>query len=136
MGRRDKLTPEREAKILELIRLGLTYEKACLAVGIDRGTLGRWMRRGEAAKSGKFFTFRVAIEKARAEGEVAHVQNIVTAGEIHWTASAWWLERTNFERWGKKQTIKFDPGLLTDAQIARVLDDGEDIRSVLANPDS
>lgn len=125
------MTPEREAKILELIRLGLTYEKACQAAGIDKGTLWRWMKIGKAAKSGKFYDFRVAIDRARAEGEEKHVQNIVNAGTSTWQASAWWLERTNRERWGKEVKINIDYTQLSDEDLERILA-GEHPASVVA----
>jgi hypothetical protein len=46
------------------------------------------------------------VERAKATAEVRAVAQITKAGETHWQANAWYLERTNFEKWGRKDRVQ------------------------------
>ena len=52
MGRPSKLTPECQARIVQAIEVGATYELAAGYGGISYETFRRWMNAGEKAKSG------------------------------------------------------------------------------------
>ena len=101
-----KLTPERQQKIITLLRSGNSRDCAMLAAGVSRTSFYRWMARGREAKSGVYRDFWDSIEKAESEAEAFHVANIAMAAKQGtWQASAWWLERVRSERYGKKQSI-------------------------------
>ena len=129
MGRPSKLTPNIEEIIIECISLGLSYEKTAAAAGITRQTLRNYVKRGQKAKSGKYFIFFNRLRKAEAEGErinfqkirdaavggqeVTHTKEIFCGNKIvkqvsttqqsapDWRAAAWILERRYPERYGR-----------------------------------
>lgn len=110
-GRPTKLTPEVQERILMAIRGGNYLETAAAYAGIGISTFKRWMGRGEKAQKGQFRAFWEAVQKARSEAEVRNVTLIQTAAKDNWQAAAWWLERSFFDRWGRKvkQELSSDP---------------------------
>src|ERR1044072_2234018 len=93
------MSPERVAKILDLLRSGNTRSTAARAAGIDPVTLLRWIA--------KHANFASAIKEVEAEAEALHVKNVeAAAAKGSWQASAWWLERRRHEDWGKKERIQ------------------------------
>lgn len=101
MGRKSKLTEERQERILQAIRAGNYIETAALHAGISEGTFHRWMQEGERAKTGKKREFYEAVKKARADAETRTVAIISNAMPTSWQAAAWWLERSFPDRWGR-----------------------------------
>ncbi|HOQ51860.1 MAG TPA: hypothetical protein PK233_08525, partial [Candidatus Atribacteria bacterium] len=66
----------------------------------------RWLREGEAAKSGLKRQFWQAIKKAEKEAIIKNVGIIQKAAEEgNWQAAAWWLERKYFQDWGRKDKV-------------------------------
>ena len=132
-GRPSKLTPKIQEMILDCIRMGLTYSKAAELVGITRHTLLNWRKWGQAEKSGIYFNFFNALQKAEAEGEIQCLQKIQEAArggqeiidskELYqgkklikqitktvksvpdWRAAAWILERRYPERYGRRRNL-------------------------------
>ena len=125
-GRRDKLTPAVEEAILEGIRLGLTYEVACRAAGIDVSTLWRWRQQGEEAKSGKFYDFCKAVDAANAEAEALLLGRVVAASKEpqHWHAAKWILETRFRDRYGKAEKLVIDFSALDDEQLKELAEGG------------
>jgi hypothetical protein len=101
MGRRSKLTPERQARICEALRAGNTKAAAAAYGGIDISTYHRWVERGEAASSGAYRDFCDAVKEAEAACEIRNVALIQKAAQEHWTAAAWWLERRKPDDWAR-----------------------------------
>ena len=94
MGRPTKLTATRQESIRTILAAGNTRTCAVAYAGIDYQTFLNWISRGSIAKSGKFFEFFEAVQKAEADAEassVAIVRKAAAAG--NWQAAAWWLER-------------------------------------------
>lgn len=119
MARPSKYTPEREAKIVEALAAGNTRQTACKLAGVDLHTFSRWLDR--------FATFAIAVEKAEADAEAAHVSNIVKAAVGgSWTASAWWLERRRHQDWGRKDRLEI---VQTIRQMVRDAGLGEDVEA-------
>jgi hypothetical protein len=86
MARPTKRTPEREQRLLGVIRAGATKRAACASAGITEDTLANWLRR--------YSDFSDLYARAEAEAEVTHNVNISRAARAgDWRASAWWLER-------------------------------------------
>jgi len=105
MARPSKRTPEREAKILDLLRAGNTRSTAALACGVGYSTFCEWVA--------KFPELAEQVKAAEAAAETLHVQNILNAASKgSWQASAWWLERRQYDSWGRKDRIAF----VTDAK--------------------
>ena len=102
MARPTKLTPERQTLIIKALREGNYIEAACAYAGIGKTTFYEWMERGQNATRGRYAEFANAVEKARAEAEMRNVQVIQKAALDTWQASAWWLERSFPDRWGRR----------------------------------
>lgn len=109
-GRPTVLNVEMKDAIVDLLKRGNYITTAAAAVGISPVTVGAWVRKGEELSNLEreldeteqlFVAFSVEVQKARAFAEVQHVETIRQASKENWTASAWWLERTNPKDWGK-----------------------------------
>lgn len=108
-GRRTKLTPKVQERIINAVRAGLRYKEAAQVAGIDESTFYNWKKRGAQAKSGLYFEFYQALKRAEAEGEFALIARIQQeASNGTWQAAAWILERRHPERWGRRMTLAGD----------------------------
>ena len=129
-GRPTKLTPERQATIVDIVSKGNYLITACNLAGIDKATYLRWIERGEKESGnggGLYYDFCLAIKKAESEAETARVARITQAGiggqlyktitytkkdgtevveetltQPQWLADMTHLERRHPERWGRK----------------------------------
>lgn len=99
-GRPTKLTPERAEKIISLIRAGNYRNVASVASGVAIETFCSWMRKGKKAKSGIYYQFMQAIQKAESESEARNV--IAIQKDDSWQAKMTFLERKWPERWGRR----------------------------------
>jgi hypothetical protein len=105
-GRRSKYTPETVDKLTQAIRLGATYELACMYAGIDGSTFYAWRNSKPE--------FSDAIKAAEGDGAIKHLANIDRAAngiknaDGHWVelpdwkASAWKLERRYPQMYGRQ----------------------------------
>lgn len=109
-GRKTKLTPEIQARIVALVEGGNYLQTAAEAAGVHKATLFGWMKRGEAAKAGPYREFFDAIKKASAKAEADAVANVITAGRDpkNWQAAATFLERRFPARWSKRDRTRVD----------------------------
>ena len=116
VGRRSKLTDDTVRKLNQGLKLGLSQKKAANFAGISETTFYRWQRefkridndcQGNSdliknADDLNLWEFWQSLKKSRIEGELAHVANITEAANNGvWQASAWFLERSNPQDWGK-----------------------------------
>ena len=106
-GRPTKLTPELQEKICNILNGGNHIITACDYIGISEKTFYHWLQRGErnapSDQAGGYSEFYQAVKKARARAEVISVARIRQAGdEGNWQAHAWFLERSNPKRWGRR----------------------------------
>lgn len=102
-GRPTDLTPGVQETIANLIRSGNYIVDAAEIAGIDRQTVYLWINRGMAEGTGIYAEFAGAMAKARAESVALRVGRIAAAGKGGaWQADAWWLERVDPEKWGRK----------------------------------
>lgn len=143
MGRPSKIDPAVTTRIAQMVAAGNTIETACAFVDISRTTMRAWLKRGRKQRRGQYRDFLTAMERAMAQAELLHVTNITSiargtkaqydaegrevqpARAGQWTASAWFLERRNPKRWGRKDQHRMadaDGGKLRDAVF--VLDMG------------
>ena len=116
VGRPSKLTDDTVRKLNQGLKLGLSQKKAANFAGISETTFYRWQRefkridndcQGNSdliknADDLNLWEFWQSLKKSRIEGELAHVANITEAANNGvWQASAWFLERSNPQDWGK-----------------------------------
>jgi hypothetical protein len=102
-GRKSKLTPELQAKIVEALANGNTIENSCAMCGLGYRTIFRYLASGEASEASPYRQFWQDVKAAHGNLESWHVQNIRNHAEKQWTASAWYLERSNPDRWALKK---------------------------------
>ena len=120
MGRPSKLTPEVEARIVEAVELGATWEKAAEAAGVGASTLREWRQRGEADEA-PFAAFLAALKRAEAEGVARALRTIRQAAESgQWTAAAWLLERRYPADYGRRTEVAVE-ARLPDSGVAELL---------------
>jgi len=108
MGRKTKLTRKVQNAICASIRGGNYVEVSAQAAGITPQTLRNWMKRGEEEGEGPYFEFFEAVQKAKAEAQMKMVSIIEDASIDSWQAAAWWLERTDYKRWGRKDRAQVE----------------------------
>lgn len=98
-GRPSKRTPEREARILQVLEAGNTRRAAAAYVGIDPDTFSNWMRRYSD------FSDRVCKAEASAEVQaVAIIRKGIQSGDTN--DAKWWLERRRPEDYGRRDKIE------------------------------
>lgn len=106
-GRPTKLTPERQATIVDLVRKGNYLITACQVAGINKSTFLDWLERGEKDLNnggGIYSDFLLAIKKAEseAEAELASMIRETALEKREWLPGMTFLERRHPERWGRK----------------------------------
>jgi len=130
-GRNTKLNKKILEKIVKCIRNGCYASVAAQYAGVSVSAYFKWLARAkkenEDGKSTIFVQFLHAIKEAEAEAEYRNVQVIQKAGldkqdgegrlvKGSWQASAWYLERKHYDRWGAKQKIEHS-GSITNIDI-------------------
>ncbi len=110
MGAPTKFNEERAERLLQAVRGGNYLETASRYAGISYGTLRRWLLKADDDDAPpEYQEFKEALEKARADAEVASLARIQKASsEGAWQASAWFLERSWPERWGRRDTNRIE----------------------------
>ena len=106
-GRKGKLTPALQKKIVKLIEGGNYANTACTACGISEAAFYDWESRGRTArekgrKDSIYYKFLEAIEQARAAAAIRNVHIINKAALTDAKHAEWWLERTDWKNWGRK----------------------------------
>lgn len=98
-----KISKEIIALISKTLEEGNYREVACRIAGIDRKTLGNWMKRGEHEKGGLYLELYEAVSLAEGTFEISALRLIQKAALTSWYAAAWLLERRWPERWGRRE---------------------------------
>ncbi len=92
-GRPQKLTPELQERICQMLKVCGSLEEVASACGIGDSTLRGWRQRGREEKRGKYPAFLAAVTAAQRERLRMLQQGIVKKGLEDWKANAWLLER-------------------------------------------
>jgi hypothetical protein len=110
-GRPLAITKEKEDILINLLSDGMSQAKACLYVGVSEDTIIEHKKR--------FPDFPERIEKAKMETHKLAHKSIKVGMTKDWKAGAWWLERTEPERFREKKEIEFSekPSLVQDMFI-------------------
>src|SRR5687768_4059663 len=95
---RSKYTPELHEQIVSNIRQGYPKTTTFRLVGLAPDTGWDWLRYGreQPDKYPQYVKLAEDIEQAIAEVQAERVNQILAAAQDpkHWTAAAWYLERT------------------------------------------
>lgn len=92
-------------RLVKLIQVGNYKENAAAMCGISRATFNNWLLRGARGEA-PFTELLAGVEKAQAEAVGHKVATITAASQKNWQAAAWWLERTNPRKWGRKDALE------------------------------
>lgn len=99
-GRPPKLTPEIQAKIVEVIADGNYQEVACRVAGIAPSTFHLWISKGSGDDARKPYSdFVEAVTRAEADCEATIVRYWQSAMKDDWRAARDYLARRHPERW-------------------------------------
>ena len=107
-GRRSKLDPKVQERIVQAIRAGNFTGVAAGYAGIGRRTFYRWMQWGEQNKSPEYRAFWEEVKDAEYEAEVRAVAMVQKHMADSWQAAMTYLERKFPERWGRKDRVQVD----------------------------
>ena len=102
-----KLDNDHIEELLANIRSGMAKKIACTAAGISTSTYYAWVKQGkEDEKQGIDSLQRQLHEalllQAEALSELEYLKIIKAAKRKNWHASAWYLERSRPERYGRR----------------------------------
>lgn len=103
MGRKLKLSPEVQQRIIQAIALGAPYKQAAAYGGVVYSTFSHWLKQGEEGKK-PFDDLYAAVKQAEATALVGWLAKIErAANEGTWQAAAWKAERRFPEDFGRQR---------------------------------
>ena len=120
-----KLTKAVHDKLVETASSGCTIKACAELLGINPGTLRRWLSEGRNPDNKRQSALREDILRARARAEVEALKNIKLAGtdSDNWRASAWFLEHSIRGRY-LRNAMKLRPITnITLSDVAREIGD-------------
>jgi hypothetical protein len=138
VGRPNTLTRELADTIADKVRLGAFYEDAAVSAGVHKATLYRWREVGEAdleaGKDTDHAYFCDALMRASADAEAKAAETVMRWGAADWRAAAWYLERRNPGRWGKREHVEHSGGIRTEPIIVEADEEGAatEVAAILA----
>lgn len=134
LGRRTKLTPEVQEKIVSAIRAGNYAMIAAEYAGICEATFYGWLKRGREDGKGIFFEFLKAVKEAEREAEVRAVATVQKHMTDNWTAAMTYLERKFPQRWGRRDRtpVEVDPREVLAQLLGSAPEEIEDVVSEAA----
>ena len=114
---RPKFSEEICECLVENYGKGLPLKYCADAVGIHRNTLLNWMKKGEAAKSGKYREFYLDMQRAKSKFISHHLQKI--SDNKSWMSSQYLLQVTDAEQFvvAEKQQIEAETKQTIQAEV-------------------
>jgi valyl-tRNA synthetase len=89
-----------KSRLAQYITIGLTLEDACKLAEVSNNTLGLLRTDPE---------FEEFVQKSKVNSEYEHLQAIHSAAQFgQWQASAWYLERTRPEKYGRRDIVRHE----------------------------
>lgn len=108
------LDEEKTERLLNYLRLGHYIVDACAMADVGESTYHKWRKIGEEADQldptertetqQAAVEFMESVKKARATAKSFHLAKIRDDGS--WQASAWWLERSFPDQWGRRERVE------------------------------
>ena len=120
------------------IKRGVPYKYASRIAGVSEQTVYHWRKKGEAEPEDSDSLYRKLydeFERAKALAVAYRVESIRKAGEVNWTASAWWLERVAHEDFGRKSVIDANVNANVEDKTLAELFDKEKLKAILEEDD-
>jgi transposase len=120
IGRPAKLTiaPELQKFLVDAVAAGCPISQACEAAGVSVSSFSLWVAKGDKPGADRHYVeFSRAIKKAKRTRLLDALQTIQAAGQRQWQAQAWWLERSDPERWGPPQTQLMAQEILKEMKL-------------------
>jgi transposase len=108
---KTKFTEEITTQIVTFYENGLPIKYASELAGVHRSTVYKWLKKGEAAKSGKYRKFYLDILRAKSKFVAYHV-NKLNESDADWT-SKYLLEVTDPETFVVEKKVQ----TTTDAEV-------------------
>lgn len=100
---------------------GLNITDCANLSNIDRQTLYNWLDKGKKAKSGKYKKFYEKFQKANSKFKFYHLDKITK--DESWQASAWILERTFPDDYGKKDKHEIKADVENKHNLSNLFDE-------------
>lgn len=120
------------------IKRGVPYKYASRIAGVSEQTVYHWRKKGESEPEDSDSLYRKLydeFERAKALAVAYRVESIRKAGEVNWTASAWWLERVAHEDFGRKSVIDANVNANVEDKTLAELFDKEKLKAILEEDD-
>lgn len=105
VGRKDKRLDEKFVlNLCTALKSGNTKKNACLLAGCSETQLYKWLRDPNCETEDTLaWQFASSIKKSIAEAQNRNIVLIQKAAQNNWQASAWYLERSDPQNWGKRE---------------------------------
>jgi hypothetical protein len=98
------LDPVVREKLLNAVKVGLTYEQAAASAGLHRDTIRQWLVKADEPDAPEVYRlFRQALEQAQHEGLEELAARIYAASNKDWKAAAHLLACRYPEHWAKQE---------------------------------
>jgi hypothetical protein len=95
------------AEIMALVAEGAAPSDAAAQLGISPSNFTNWETRGSGTDADAgYLQFVELLNKAAQWGKNWHIRNIRHHAKRNWVASAWYLERTLPEQFGRRQALE------------------------------
>jgi hypothetical protein len=112
--------------ICDLLREGRPKTLAFKLAGVHPDTVWDWLRMGRTSpdRYPQYVQLAEDIEQAIADAEAEALDLIRAAAKSdpkHWTAAAWYLERTNPKEYGKRDTVEIEGGTRPLVQLNQLV---------------
>lgn len=116
-GQRGALTPELQARIVQVVQAGNYLKTAAQFAGVGASTLSVWLSRGRSAAAildaggdiqpadERYLRFLQAVTQAETVAEVAAVTHWRRAFTDDWRAARDYLSRKRPDQWAAKTTV-------------------------------
>lgn len=102
--------PAVRPRIIEAVRLGLSYDDAAKAARVSVEAFQEWRARGRTGEE-PFATFLQEVEEAEAEGAEEMFRRVTEAASLDWRAAAWVLGARH--RYVKPSEVKHSGAVAT-----------------------
>ena len=114
---RPKFSKEVCDCLIENYGKGIPLKYCADAAGIHRNTVTNWMRKGEAARSGKYRDFYLDMQRAKSKFISHHMQKI--GNSQSWMASQYLLQVTDPDEYvvAEKQQIEANAKATVEAKV-------------------
>ena len=133
-----KLSKETIDKLFQEISRGVPIKYACTIAGISRESYYHWSNVAkelpdDLPEDDENYLYKY-FEKKKEEGIAMAVATRVEQIRVDnsWQSSAWWLERIDYEHFGKKQTIDANVDAKVKSEDISKLFDNDKVSKILS----